>query len=1385
MCKRKVHLILTAIYFILLSKGEVFAQMSGSYTVGSGGAYATISEAIADINSNGLSGDVTLNILNGFYAERIDLSNLNNGAFTVILEGEAKQTTIISPPNQDAASIKAGIVMQATHNVTLRNFTYNMSEITDNTSNLSQNIYGIYMEDASNITIEESILINSTLVIDYEYEISNSIYMYNTNNVNISATRFEGALQHIEFDYFTDLTISGNTFENAVTHIRYSQSELSGGNGAPGNNLTVENNTFTGSFNGIQTSVGSLSINPLPSNLIIENNEFNDQESFGIRIFGYEAVDIVGNTITSDVSSMRAMQIGGLSGSKISSNVIDASEGSGIYLFRSDDVQLYNNIVSSKGFPIELYKMTNSEVIHNTFHANGNNALRSTVAWIYGDSENLTLKNNIFSGQAPGMGADENIAIEFLGEHVNLVQDHNLFDADLGIAVYGASGETFINGTPIFHEDHDLSELSAWSAHVSLDQHSQSPSPVFVDEIDFRIDNSDFRFGTFLSDYSTDIDGETRVDGSVDVGADQYCINIENTEAVSACESYDFAGLTLTESGEYIGEFVATNGCDSLVTLQLTILEPNAGSDDITAEGSYDWNGIIYSETGTYEQTLTNQVGCDSVATLNLTIEPYFLEGSFVIGSSGEADYSNFTEAIADLQYATLTGDVVYSVEAGTYNDTLKISNINNGDFSITFAGEDKATTILHPLDSIDESSSGILIDGTNHVTIQNITFEMDNISDVQVSRNSNDTKGISVVNADEIILNNIELKNNSETGEYTASTFYIATVLYTENTNELTVSNCAFSGAGNYITLGEFSDVDILDNTFSFASKIIRNTETGSNLLIQNNDVTGPFRAGFDLDELEDVSIQSNILDGLGYTTYSAGISLSETKRSTVKGNTVKNISTGIELGTDTTTYVEQNTVLFVDFETIYSDPSADLRITNNFLGDLVYLVDPTNLDLVHNTIVCQTDRDQAVYVENPISDAGVAHSMVNNIIVGGDQVETVVEIVGLTDPSVLTMDHNLYYLAPNSNVMAVTSVINYNGTAHGTLADWQTGQVGTTFDQNSQSFTPAFVDTDDFHISSATDYRFGTFIGEITTDIDDDIRDATIGVDVGADQFCLTYDEVVDIEVCEPYTFDGVELTTSGQYQASFLTAQSCDSLVTLNLTILEPAFGSEDVEACESYDWNGITYTASGTYQEVFMNAVGCDSTATLNLTILESDEKSVEVSACDGYEFDGSFLTSPGEYTATFINEVGCDSLVNLNLTILEPTSSSESVEVCDSYDWNGTTYSSTGIYQEVFTNAVGCDSTATLDLTILETASCTPLSSSDEIHDLSVSPNPTRGLIMVQGVKNNARYYISDLSGRVIQEGKMKDSSLKINAGTGAYLLFIPSVNKVVRLVKVK
>ena len=144
--------------------------------------------------------------------------------------------------------------------------------------------------------------------------------------------------------------------------------------------------------------------------------------------------------------------------------------------------------------------------------------------------------------------------------------------------------------------------------------------------------------------------------------------------------------------------------------------------------------------------------------------------------------------------------------------------------------------------------------------------------------------------------------------------------------------------------------------------------------------------------------------------------------------------------------------------------------------------------------------------------------------------------------------------------------------------------------------------------------------------------------------------------ISACDSYTWiDGNTYTSSNNTATHTLTSVAgCDSVVTLNLTINSLATGTATITACDSYTWiDGNTYTENNnTATLTLARPVGCDSIVTLNLTILESSTGVDVQAACDSYTWiDGNTYTSSNNTaTHTLVNAVGCDSIVTLNLTI---------------------------------------------------------------------------------------------------------------------------------------
>ena len=114
--------------------------------------------------------------------------------------------------------------------------------------------------------------------------------------------------------------------------------------------------------------------------------------------------------------------------------------------------------------------------------------------------------------------------------------------------------------------------------------------------------------------------------GSANVYIDNFEINIcypsySNITEV-ACDSYTSpSGVNYSSSGIYNDTIVNAAGCDSIISIDLTVNYSDAITITETRCESYTAaSGTVYSNTGTYIESYSNVAGCDSSITLNLTI---------------------------------------------------------------------------------------------------------------------------------------------------------------------------------------------------------------------------------------------------------------------------------------------------------------------------------------------------------------------------------------------------------------------------------------------------------------------------------------------------------------------------------------------------------------------------------------------------------------------------------------------------------------------------------------------------------------------------------------------------------------------------------------------
>lgn len=86
------------------------------------------------------------------------------------------------------------------------------------------------------------------------------------------------------------------------------------------------------------------------------------------------------------------------------------------------------------------------------------------------------------------------------------------------------------------------------------------------------------------------------------------------------CNSYIWNGSTYTASGDYSSNFIATNGCDSVVTMHLIIHSSTQQIINVTACDAYIWYGNTYTIDGIYTHTSLNAQNCEHTEILNLSL---------------------------------------------------------------------------------------------------------------------------------------------------------------------------------------------------------------------------------------------------------------------------------------------------------------------------------------------------------------------------------------------------------------------------------------------------------------------------------------------------------------------------------------------------------------------------------------------------------------------------------------------------------------------------------------------------------------------------------------------------------------------------------------------
>ncbi len=773
------------------------------------------------------------------------------------------------------------------------------------------------------------------------------------------------------------------------------------------------------------------------------------------------------------------------------------------------------------------------------------------------------------------------------------------------------------------------------------------------------------------------------------------------TERRTACDSYEWNGTVYTESTTNATySTVDQYGCDSTVTLMLTIKKSTSSELTAAACETYTWSGITFTESADTTITgLTNAVGCDSTATLHLTVN-HKTSTAYTVDACDSYTWENgsgLTYTTADTFFYTYDDaagictsvDTLYLTLRKNSNTTYTKTVCDTYTWTAAEGGDDSTYTTSGTYTFDYEAANGCPSTNTLVLTVnqnsghKDVELACDSIAwhgtkyivsgtytyDYADGNNcpSIDTLELTVNQATHNSVSVIEC--NSYTWTEGDGNTYTASGIYTHDYTN--VAGCASTDT-LHLTIG-----------------------TGHAYGIEHVTVCGP------------------------YTWVVNGTEIGTLNESIETSTTVTNPATGC----DSTIFL----YLTVNPQNITNDTICDNQTYTWAVNSQVYSEAGSYSEKVMDGDICQSEEllvlivnktkvtdltDQIClgngYTANgfdiaasELAAAGEYTFVLHLTTVNGcDSTVNLTLTVGdiLNNPIEVEACDSYAWNAGDGQTYNYTASGTYNSGAYANAAGCTTVDVLTLTIHNNSStgYTESVCDG---YMWNGVQY---TVSGDYTYDYTDGNGCAstdTLHLTVSASAI-----NTIEMTVCDSYKWEnGTEevYTTSGLYTYSYTTTDGCNGTDYLVLTVNNSTSGNENVTACDSYEWNGVKYNESGVYTFDTTNAVGCDSTATLTLTINNSNTGVDAVVACDSYEWiDGNVYTaSNSTATYTLTNAAGCDSVVTLNLTLNTKVTSTFAETACSAYVWDGSYYTESGSYSKTYEAANGCDSVVTLTLTI--------------------------------------------------------------------------------------